>query len=214
MPNTLSSAKCDQPIKAGEEFYTWQHNHCPPTYRHKQHGGPKQSELCTGKMSGVYAALETAQDDIDAARGANDASGLSDILRSCASEVEQVKDEYEEARSNMPDHLQDCGTGAEMEEKAQALEEFCDTLENAANECEDWDMGTECPEPGEDHTEECASNEEVEPAEGEEATGEFQPCDCGFDGLEQEKEDWENEQTQKLEEAFDAAENALQEFSL
>lgn len=211
---TYPCRKCDQPIKAGEQYYEWKHRHAPPSRQHQTHGGPRQSELCTGKMSGVYAAIAAAEDAMGEAHKTNDASGLTEILNTCAQEVEQVKDEYQQGLDNMPESLQSSSSGDAIQEKIDGLEQFQDALESAASECEDWDMDTESPEPGADHTDECASNEEVEPEEGKEATGEYQPCDCGFDDLETKKDEWESEQENKISEAFDTAENALQELSI
>jgi hypothetical protein len=66
--------------------------------------------------------------------------------------VRAVAQEYEDNRGNMPDGLQDGNVGTDMQEKADALNKFADSLENAASDSEvtDWEMDTESPEPGED----------------------------------------------------------------
>lgn len=222
--HTFPCTKCAEPIRAGEQFYMYQPNRSTPRRSHIAHGSPKQSELCQGKMSGVYAAVEGAETDIAAMRAADDASGLVDILNTCREAVEEVKNEYEESLGNMPEPLQDASTGQEIQEKIDALESFCDELDNAASECEDWDMGTECPQPGADHDSDCASNNEPEECdclEMDTCTSECasmavvdSDCDCGYDELEQEKEDWENEQQEKIDAAFETAENAIGELSI
>ena len=141
--HTFPCTKCSNPIKAGEKFYMYQPNHSKPRRSHIEHGAPKQSELCQGKMSGVYAAVEGAEADISIARLADDASGLAEILTTCKDAVEEVKNEYEQSLSNMPEPLQEGATGQEIQEKIDALESFCDELDNAASECEDWDMTSE-----------------------------------------------------------------------
>ncbi len=92
----------------------------------------RQSELCTGKMSGVYAAVENVAAVIDT----GDPSGLVDALTEAAEQVREVAQEYEDNRSNMPEGLQEGPTGTDMQEKADALNEFADSLENAANDDE------------------------------------------------------------------------------
>ena len=134
---TYSCRKCSEPIKAGEKYYQWQHKHQPPSRQHQSHGAPRQSELCTGKMSGVYAAIESVEDAINS----GDPSGLADALNSAAESVREVAQEYEDNRSNMPDALQDGPTGTDMQEKSEALNTFADALESAASDSDisDWD---------------------------------------------------------------------------
>lgn len=200
--------RCSEPIKVGESYFEWKHNHRPVSRRHQQHGGPRTSELCTGKMSGVYAAVEALEDDIAAGRKADDPSGLEDALNQAASSVREVADEYEQNIDNMPEGLQSSPTAEDMREKSEALNEFADALENAASEVADWDMDTESPEPGEDHSDDCAVNDE----DGEEASSE--DCNCGFEELTDAKEEWERERDEKIEEAFTTAENAAGELSI
>lgn len=206
--------KCDQPIKPGDKYYEWKHNHAPVSRQHQEHGAPKQSELCTGKMSGVYAAIEGAEADIAAARKTDDPSGLADILTSCAESVNEVKDEYEQSKSNMPDSLQEGPTGELIQEKVDGLEQFADALESAASsdEIENWDMDEESPEPGEDHSDDCATKQEDD--EADKKADEEPACTCGYDELESQKEEWETERDNKIEAAFDAAEQALGELSV
>ena len=119
-----------------------------------------------------------------------------------------------------------------IQEKIDALEQFCDELDNAASECEDWDMDSESPQPGEDHTAECASHNETpecdcghdgQPDSDNNETCSpdcasmqevYSDCDCGYDELEQEKEQWEQEQKEKINAAFETAENAIGELSI
>lgn len=128
----FSCNRCDKPIIAGQAYYEWKHNHAPVSRRHQEHGAPKQSELCTGKMSGVYAATEALEEAITSARNSNDASGLEDALNECASSVREVGEEYSSNIDNMPESLQNGSTAEDMREKADALEAFADALENAA----------------------------------------------------------------------------------
>lgn len=205
---TYPCRKCKEPIVAGEKYYEWKHRYAPPNRQHATHGEPRQSELCTSKMSDVYAAIEAVEDVIETGRRGDDASGLEDALNQAAEEVRNVAQEYEDGLGNMPDSLQQSSKGEEIQEKIDALNEFADSLENAAGDVQDWDMSTESPEPGEDHTEECAS----QLREGEDETD--RGCDCGFEEIEEAKEQWENERDEKLASAFSAAEDALQELSI
>ncbi len=138
---TYPCRKCSEPIKAGEKYYEWKHRYSAPSRQHQTHGHPRQSELCTGKMSGVYAAVENVAAVIDT----GDPSGLVDALTEAAEQVREVAQEYEDNRSNMPEGLQEGPTGTDTQEKADALNEFADSLENAANDDEicNWEADDE-----------------------------------------------------------------------
>lgn len=198
---TYPCRKCQDPIKAGDKYFEWKHRHAPFSRQHATHGAPKQSELCSGKMSGVYAANEALEEVIST----GNPDELASALESAAESVREVANEYEENRNNMPESLQNGNGGSDMEEKANALNEYADALEEAASDdaITNWDMDEESPEPGEDHTDACASN-----LQGD------RDCDCGFDELEAKKAEWEQESEDKIAAAIDRAQEALDSFSL
>lgn len=204
---TYPCRKCSEPIKAGDEYYEWQHRHAPPSRQHASHGAPRQSELCTGKMSAVYAAVESIEDAVGNARRMNDISGLADALNNASSEVSQVKEEYEESLGNMPEQLQTSGTGEEIQNKIDELETFISELDDAATDCESFDgelTDMDADEPRTDHTDECPVTK-VENGEAEEGD-----CDCGAD----EHDTWESEREEKISEACDRAEQAAESLSI
>lgn len=204
--------KCSEPIKPGDKYYEWKHNHAPVSRQHQSHGAPRTSELCTGKMSGVYAAIESVEDAVEAARKSGDASELAGELESAAESVREVATEYEESLGNMPESLQQSSSGESIQEKVDALNEFADSLESAASDSEitEWDMDEESPELGEDHADNCALNDVVE--EVGEANDE--DCNCGYAELQEKKETWEEERDNKLESACSHTEEAVQELSI
>lgn len=213
--HTFPCTKCSEPIRAGQKFYMYQPNHQQPRRSHAEHGSIKQSELCQGKMSGVYAAVEGLEEAIAQARNSNDASGLADALRDCAQEVEQVKDEYQEGYDNLPQQFQDSGSGAETQEKIEALEQFCESLESAASECEDVDSEDE-PDVPADHSEDCPvyKMENGEPEEEGGAVATEATCDCGKDDKESEHDQWETDREEAIESACATAENVAGELSI
>lgn len=206
---TYGCRKCSEPIKAGDQYYEWKHRHAAPSRQHMSHGSPRQSELCTGKMSGVYAAIEGLEDTIAEARKTDDISGLVDALNTAAEEVDGVKDEYEEGLSNMPEPLQQSSSGEAIQEKIDGLQEFHDALENAAQEVEgtvdDFDA---LEEPSEPDTVEPAdeTDEAKEKAEEENADNQSD--------YETAKSEFESEQERLREEAFERAESAAGELGL
>lgn len=203
--HTFPCRKCAEPIKAGQKFFTWKHNHAPASYQHQEHGGPKTSELCTGKMSGVYAAIEDANIAVQEARNMNDASGLKQVLEDCSSAVEDVRSEYESSLENMPESLQGGPTGEGIQEKIDGLQSFIDELESA--DCE-YEEEPEPAEPDGTHTDECPITL-VENGEAE--SGE---CNCGEQDKEDEHSEWETNHESGLEETFTNAENALESLSI
>lgn len=214
-------SKCEKPIIPGQKYFEYKHRYAAPNRRHVEHGAPKQSEMCTGKMSGVYAAIEGAEDTLAAARGANSPEGLAEALRTCAEEVDQVKDEYTESKDNMPQQLQDSSSGEAIQEKIDGLEQFVDALNTAADEVEgfitEWEEMEE-PDTQVDHSTDCASLRTVEAEAGSaddnggEGESTEEECDCGYEDAEAKYDEWEREHDEKAEEAFDAAENALQDL--
>lgn len=134
---SMKCVGCAHPIVKGETYFQWsiKAQRGGTTYRqHTSHGHPKQSQLTNSKLSGAYAAIESAEASIAAASGKDD---LVEALESCASEIEQVRDEYQESLDNMPDGLQQGTTGQEIQEKIDALESFADSLNSAAGDLDD-----------------------------------------------------------------------------
>jgi hypothetical protein len=125
--------RCAGKIVAGEKYYEWKFRYGGQYRQHASHGSPKQSQLTQSKMSGVYAAVETAEDNIDQADCAAD---IAAALNDCASGVGDVRDEYQSGIDNMPEGLQQGSVAQESQEKIDALQEFCDNLESVASEIE------------------------------------------------------------------------------
>lgn len=93
---------CSDKIVPGESYYQWSFRFGGTHRQHTKHGSPKQSQLTQSKMSGVYAAVESAERQI---AGTDNADDIGALLEECATEVEQVKDEYQESLDNMGDGL-------------------------------------------------------------------------------------------------------------
>jgi vacuolar-type H+-ATPase subunit E/Vma4 len=112
----------------GEEYYQWsiKSQRGGTTYRqHVRHGSVRQSQLTHSKMSGAYAAVEAAEDEIASAGNVYD---MKAALETCAEEIGNVRDEYQESLDNMPENLQQGDTGQQIQEKIDALESFADEL--------------------------------------------------------------------------------------
>jgi hypothetical protein len=93
-------------------------------------------------MSGAYAAIEAAEDELASCAASTD---IAAALETCASEIESVKDEYQDGLDSLPDGLRDAGgPGGETQEKIDALESFAESLQSAASDIEGAEF-----EPGE-----------------------------------------------------------------
>lgn len=115
--------KCAKPIVAGERYHEWSFRFGGDRRQHAACGYPKQSQLTQSKMSSVYAAIESAEESINSATTVED---VKSALDTCAEEVRQVADEYREAAEAMGA----AGEGSISEERADALNDFADELEN------------------------------------------------------------------------------------
>jgi hypothetical protein len=136
-----SCCRCQEKIVAGQQYYEWSFRYGGTYRQHSTHGAPKQSQLTQSKMSGVYAAVESAEESIC---GADNPSDIAQALNDCASEVENVRSEYEDGLQSLPQGLQDAGgPGGQTQEKIDALQEFQDSLESAASDIESEDEPTE-----------------------------------------------------------------------
>lgn len=121
-------------IKKGDTYYYW-----TPGFRGTKQMSktpPKASQLTTSKMSAAYAAGEALEEAIDSASCVQD---LADALEEAASEIRSVAEEYEEASQAETGNGNRVPNADEMEEKAQGLNDWADSLENDQSEIEGLD---------------------------------------------------------------------------
>lgn len=100
---------------------------------------PRPSELCgSDKLSRLMAAGESVEDATMAAPVDFESfkSDIADALRSAASEVEEVGQEYGESFDNLPEGLQQGETGQRCEEMRDNCSDWASQIESAADEVE------------------------------------------------------------------------------
>jgi hypothetical protein len=130
----IKCGRCQAPIVPGENYFYFSVGfRGPKSIRCKDHR-PKQSELCGSKLSGVYAAIEDVEEVLKTATTPDE---IADALESAASDVESVRDEYQESWDNIGDNFQNGQPGEEIQEKIDACEEFATALNDAAQEVRD-----------------------------------------------------------------------------
>jgi hypothetical protein len=117
-------------VKKGETYYWWEFRYGG---KHMSKTPPRPSQLTQSKMSGAYAASESAQDTIASADSIDD---IAEALRDAANSIREVAEEYEEAANAEGANGNRIPQADEMEEKAQGLNDWADQLESDADDVE------------------------------------------------------------------------------
>lgn len=116
--------------KKGETYYSWSFRY-GGTHRSKTR--PKASQLTQSDfLSRIYSITEN-QPDFDSKEE------LTCWIDETISELEELRDECEEKRENMPYQLQDSGTGETLQNRYDSVQEWIDELESLKERCEDED---------------------------------------------------------------------------
>lgn len=112
----------------GEVFYSWSFRY-GGTHRSREY--PKPSQLTQSEfLSRIYAITEEQPDFISK-------EDLSVWLEETISELEEIRDEQEEKRENMPYSLQESHTGELLQNRYDSVQEWIDDLEQLKDRCED-----------------------------------------------------------------------------
>lgn len=206
---------CGKSITAGQEYYFWEFRYGGKHNQHKACGMPKASQLTQSKLSAAYSAIESAEKqlndftvndadgkfDLDTAKSAP--ADIANILNECASEIESVRDEYQESLDNMPDGTQDGAVGSEIQEKIENLESFVSDLQDAANDIENEEFESEDTEPEEPKREDFED-------QGEHGDDQFADCMADYEAelaeynekIPKAMQEWVNELVSKAQEAL------------
>lgn len=123
-------ARPEHDIKVGESYYWWK-------FRfggiHISKTPPKRQQLTQSEfMSNIY----NLEDELTGVQDENDAESIADQL-------EELADEQEDKRSNMPDQLQDAESGELLQNRADSCREFAENI-----------RGVDYPEKEDDQTDE------------------------------------------------------------
>jgi hypothetical protein len=132
----IKCGRCGEAIKPGEQYFYFSVGfRGAKSIRCKDHR-PRQSELCGSKMSGAYAALEGATDSVNEATNVDD---IKSAIESCAEEIGQVRDEYQDSYDSLPDNFRDGQQGEDIQEKIDGLQEFEDSLSGVPDDIDGID---------------------------------------------------------------------------
>ena len=143
---TRKCRRCGHEIQAGEPYKyvrqrvgytrrgTLKLNFCGEHY-------PKGSELASGRRAQLMGIQDAIAEGIQAA---TDTDSISSMLTDAASSAEEMAGEYEESVSNIEEGFgHPISMSEEMQEKADAFNEWASVLENAANEIQGIEAGDE-----------------------------------------------------------------------
>lgn len=112
-------------IHKGQPYYWWAFMNGPKYYSLER---PKPSQLT---QSDYLQTLYRIQEEIEEADGTlTSKEEFEDFKEDIKSRLEELRDEQEEKRSNMPEHLQDVGSGELLQERFDALDSAIDEIEN------------------------------------------------------------------------------------
>lgn len=132
-----SCCVCHRPIEIGAA-YKWVQEY--RGVKRSAHADCKfrSSHLATGRLSEVYAAQESAQDELaDVERG--DAEALRNCLETLRDEVQRLADEYQESADSIGEHFEGSEQHQELEDHASELEDWYSNLDDAVSELDEFD---------------------------------------------------------------------------
>lgn len=122
-------------IKKGDSYYWWQF-----AYGSKQVSKTKPSRSSYATQSDFLRQIYDIEDRLADIKDLEDAQNERDSI---VDDLRTLADECEEKRSNMPDQLQDSGSGEMLQNRYDSCNEFADELENIDLEIEKEDDETE-----------------------------------------------------------------------
>lgn len=166
---------CGKEINVGDSYDWAQNNQYSPQII--SCGGPncqiKQSDLeGNPKKASLMRITEAIQETLKSSSESRDQEAVATQLETSGDEAESVADEYDEALSNMPEQLQQAGTGENLQEQGEAVREWSEKLKEAAEEVRAVEADdTDCTNCGQDE----GSHPYYEPG-----THEFHPGDGGL----------------------------------
>jgi len=125
----VKKARKDYPesgIKAGDSYYWWKFRFGG---KHKSKVRPKPSQLTQSEFLGTVYAIHEAMDE-ETVDNFTDSEAFDTYIEERASELRSLAEDTEEKRENMPENLYYSQTGEMLEERANAVNEMADELDN------------------------------------------------------------------------------------
>lgn len=120
-----SCGRCGKKIEPGEEYLSWSFRYGGTHFRCLDHP-PRRSELTQSKLSEVYAAQESAEDEIDALVVDEDGAveGVKDAVQTVIDQIQETASEYMEAAEHFGGEGENAWRADELEAWSGELESF------------------------------------------------------------------------------------------
>lgn len=129
----VKKARKDYPesgIKKGDSYYWWKFRFGG---KHKSKVKPKPSQLTQSEFLGtLYAIQEEIAEKTTA--DFNSSEDFDTFIEDKKGELNNLADETNDKRENMPENLYDSPTGEMLEERSSSVNEMADELENIDTE--------------------------------------------------------------------------------
>ena len=109
-------------VEVGDSYYWWKFGPRFPKQVSKEH--PKRQQLT---LSDFLKSVYDIEDQIDALQ---EDDTLADEVESIVESINELAEEQREKFENLPEGLQQSGTGELLEERAENLENFANELES------------------------------------------------------------------------------------
>lgn len=124
----VKKARRDYPedgIKKGDSYWFWGFAFVNYIYRSKTQ--PRPSQLTRSEFMQSYLSIgETLDADIRSATCKDD---IEAAVEAAKSSIEELRDEQESKRSNMPEQLQESDTGQLLQDRYDQLDEWYNSLD-------------------------------------------------------------------------------------
>lgn len=111
-------------VKKGDSYYWWKFNFSRT--KHCSKAQPPRSALTQSEFLGQVYDLEDRLSALDNTMTAED---IQSEVESIAEEIRNLGQEQEDKRGNMPDQLQDSGSGETLQNRYDSCEEWASNLE-------------------------------------------------------------------------------------
>jgi hypothetical protein len=99
----------------------------------------RASDTTSGRLGQVYAAMESGYDALNswAVDENRDADGLRDAVQCLNEQLEELRDEYQEAAEAIEENFPGSDQACQLEESASGMDDWCSQIADVVSELED-----------------------------------------------------------------------------
>jgi len=130
-----SNSRCKKPIKVGDEYYRFSQSRFQPLRILCLACKPTRSQMTGSEFLSTMYAIEDG--DIAGLSVEAIADDAQSFVEGIVGQLEELRDETEEKRDNMPESLQDAPTGEMLQGRVDSVDEMISELEDVDLEIEE-----------------------------------------------------------------------------